>query len=98
MLSLPIPVLHRIFEHYYSQSENKNENEQSKIIDFLFRILDKRGKEASILFSTIDFEKENISVINRLLNEYSDCFDLNMINSKLAKTTSEISSVLNTEK
>ena len=68
------------------------------MINFLFKILDKKGKDCSILFNNIDFREENICVINRLLNEYSDKFDFNMINSTMAKTTMKLSSELTKQK
>lgn len=47
---------------------NENENSpKSQIIDFLFKCLDKFGREASILFSFVDFRKENTEYLNRLL-------------------------------
>lgn len=93
MLDLPIGILERIFHKYYlSKEENKKEKVGSKIIEFLFKTLDKYGKDASILFSNIDFGDQNIEVINRLLDEYQDKFDFNMINSTLLKTTRELTS------
>lgn len=67
----------------------------SEIIKFLFGCLDKYGKEASVLFSFINFENQSIEVVNRLLKNYSDVFDFNMINSTLLKTTSQLTSELN---
>ena len=98
MLSLPIPVLYRIIHNYYENNLNNQTNQSQKIINFLFKAIDKYGKDASILFNNIDFHKENISVMNRLLKDYSDQFDFNMINSTLLKTTTEITSEMNKKK
>ena len=92
MLLLPIPILNRIFQNYHKKIESNKNQQNQQIIEFLFKVIDKYGKDGSILFNNIDFQKENIYVINRLLNEYSDIFDFNMINSTLLKTTAEISS------
>ena len=83
LLELPISVLERIVNKFIMQSNSrKNSN---NLIDFLFSCLDKYGKNASILFSYINFEHQSIDVVNRLINEYSDVFDFNMINSTLLK-------------
>lgn len=49
-------------------------------------------KTASILFSYVDFEQQSLDVVNRLINDYSEVFDFNMINSTLLKTTSQLTS------
>ena len=87
MLLLPIPVLYRIF----SKSKKLN-TDFTEIIEFLFRCLDKKGIQASVLFSYIDFKDQSIGVVNRLLNDYSNKFDFNMINSTLLKTTTQLTS------
>ncbi|KAK8892573.1 hypothetical protein M9Y10_029810 [Tritrichomonas musculus] len=91
LLSLPIPVLYRILNNYSLDFNSLNSNDQNRLIDFLFRILSKRGKEASVLFANIEFTKERIELISRLLNEYSGIFDFNMLNPKfLMKTIKEL--------
>lgn len=92
MLLLPIPVLNRIFQNFHKKIESNKNHQNQQIIEFFFKVIDKYGKDGSILFNNIDFQKENIYVINRLLNEYSDILNFNMINSTLLKTTAEISS------
>lgn len=93
MLSLPVPILYRIF---------KRCNSIEKVVDdltiFLFKCLDKYGKSASILFNLVDFGDEKIGIINRLLQDYSDIFDFNMINKTLAKTTKQITSELSKQR
>lgn len=91
LLNLPIPVLDRIDRRFSEKNEIKPNDE---IIDFLFKCLDKHGKEASILFSFVNFEHQSIDFINRLITNYSDIFDFNMINSTLLKTTSQLTSEL----
>lgn len=90
MLLLPISNLDRIFHHFYcSQKVHKISNE---MIEFLFKYLDKHGIDASILFSYIDFGEQSIDVMNRLIHNYSEKFDFNMINSTLLKTTTQLTS------
>lgn len=87
MLLLRIPVAYRVLNQYL---KNKNNKVDKKMIDFLFNYLDKHGRKASILFSDIDFEKEQVNVIHRLITEYKDKFDFNFINETLAKTTLQL--------
>ena len=91
MLNLPIPVLDRIIK-------GSKLNITKGIIEFLFEILEEKGEEGSILFNNIDFKHESIEVFKRLINEYSDKFDFNMINSTLLKTTTELTSELSKER
>ena len=93
MLSLPIPVLHRILKRFYSNKQ-KNDEITNDVTNFLFKCLDKYGKRASVLFNVVDFKEEKIDVVNRLLTEYSEKFDFNMINLTLAKTAEELTSDL----
>ena len=96
MILLPIPILNRIISKYFEQQkDNKNKQQNTKIINFLFDVLKEKGTEGSILFNNIDFGEENIGVINKLLNEYSNIFDFNMINSTLLKTTKQLTSEMN---
>ena len=93
MLKIDISILNRIIKKAYSNNkELLIENE--KIVDFMFKALDKHGKDASILFNNIDFKYQNICIIKRLIDNYSDKFDFNMINSTLSKTTTELTSEL----
>lgn len=80
MLSLPIPILHRIL----SKSQKCNEND---IIDFLFKLLNKQGQKASVLFDLIDFNKVNSEYINRIFNEFNDVFDFHFIKPDFLKIT-----------
>lgn len=94
MLLLPISILDQIFNRQYqfSQKVKKNSNE---VIEFLFKCLDKYEIDASILFSYVDFGEQSIGVINRLILNYSNKFDFNMINSTLLKTTTQLTSEVN---
>ena len=94
LLSLPVSILYNILEKYYSRMA-QDEIQEQEIIEFLFKSLDKYGRDASILFSNIDFEKQNIEMMNRLLQEYSNIFDFSKINSTLLKTTTQIVSDMN---
>ena len=72
---LPVPVLHRIFSNCHSKSENKLRENPNELIEFLFKCLDKYGKDASVLFSLVDFENQTIGVVNKLIQNYSNVFD-----------------------
>lgn len=58
----------------------------------MFKALSKFGKEASILFSEVDFGESRSFYVNRLLNEFSSSFDFHFINSTLVKTLYETQS------
>lgn len=92
MLSLPIPVLYRIFNLCHSKHERQFNENSNDVIEFLFKCLDKYGEAASILFSYVDFKKQSIGVVNRLIQNYSDKFNFNFINSTLLKTTIQLTS------
>ena len=79
IFNLPIQILERIMSKFVLQSNSLKKGINSEIIDFLFACLDKYGRDASILFSTIDFEQQSMDVVNRLISQYSDVFDFNMI-------------------
>lgn len=91
MLDLPISVLYRILNDYDLSINQANPTNQSKIIDFLFKCLDKFRRKASILFLNLDLENQRIDLFNRLKTDYSDIFDFTMLNPKyLLKTTSDL--------
>lgn len=100
MFQLPISILDRIFHKYFFDSKSgigmnsKSENKlnSTEIIEFLFKCLDRYGRDASILFSYVDFEQQSIGVVDRLLKQYSEIFDFNVINSTLLKTTMMLTS------
>lgn len=82
--NLTIPTLYRIVAKYH---QKKSKTQTSKeIIDFLFKILGKYGREASVLFSEIDFGDAKIEIIKRLLTDFSSDFDFHFINSTLLQT------------
>ena len=83
ILSLSIPVLHRILTKYLVKNKSVN------IFPFLFKCLDKYGRCASVLFSNVDYGDENAKNLNILLTKYSKIFDFNFIGSSLTKTLYE---------
>lgn len=92
----PIPVIHRILTKYMNKNKDKNDN---GIIDFLFKCLDKHKRKASVLFLNIDIENQRKDLFIRLLRDYNDIFDFNMINLKtILNTTSELTKELITIK
>lgn len=58
---------------------NLTEDEPTELIDFLFKCLDKYGKEGSILFDGFDFGRSNCRVIRKLMKEYSEKSDFQFI-------------------
>ena len=87
---LPIPVLYRILDRSFSDAK-MNSDQFNQIVEFLFKCLDKRKREASILFTLFDFKQADCKIFGRLISNYSDVFDFTMINSKfLIETTSQL--------
>ena len=82
LVQLPIPVLFRIIKKSDLSFDSMSEEIQMNFFDFLFKCLDEHGKQASTLFSDIDFSKVKIDVFSRLQNDYSEKFDFKMIDSK----------------
>lgn len=92
LLSLKMPIIDRVISNhirFYLSNESKN-----KIIDFLFKMLDKFGKEASFLFQNVNIGDFKAEYIDRLQREYSDTFDFHFINSELLKSIYESQSQL----
>ena len=88
MLKIPVPVLYRIINHYEFKINELNESDSNKLLNFLLKYLKENGKEASILFSTIDIQRSRIDLIQTLLSdEYSDKFDFYMLNPKMGINT-----------
>lgn len=88
-IDLPIPFIDRILKKYLK--DNKEEESINKIVEFLFKCLDKHHRKASVLFLNIDMENQPKDLVVRLLNDYGEIFDFNMINLKsLLNTTSEL--------
>lgn len=82
LVQLPIPILFRIIKKSDLSFDSMSEEIQMNFFDFLFKCLDEHGKQASTLFSDIDFSKVKIDVFSRLQNDYSEKFDFKMIDSK----------------
>lgn len=60
---------------------------QNQIVEFLFKCLEKHKREASVLFTNLDFDNGRINIISKLLNKYSKIFDFSMLNSKFLMKT-----------
>lgn len=91
LLTLKIPVLYRIFTQYLADGKNK-ENQKDEIIEFLFKILDQKGQEASVLFNLIPFGTRNQECVTRLITKYSSIFNFQFITSQI------IEALVNTQK
>lgn len=89
LVRLSIPIIDRILKNYLN--ENKGQINSEKINEFLFKCLDVHKREASVLFLNIDINNQPIGVIGRLIKDYSEIFDFNMINNKsILKTSSDL--------
>lgn len=74
--------LNRIIQIYFQQ-QNRDQNEEKQVINFLFRCLDLRGSDSSILFTHLSKSKQRQNVIKRLHENYRGKFDFNLVNSSL---------------
>lgn len=78
IFNLKISTIYRILKKYQekngSEKVSSNENNNSFIV-FLFKCLDKYGREASVLFSCIDLKEMGSEYLNLLINKYSKIFD-----------------------
>lgn len=66
LLSLPISTLNKIFMKSIKTVQT------DKAIEFLFKCLDIYGRDASILFNCVDFERQKIRVVDKLVHEYKE--------------------------
>lgn len=96
LISLPISVLYRIINDEALNLKTMDSTHQDQLFEFLFKCLDKHKKPGSVLFLNIDLETERIDLLTRLLRDYSNIFDFNLINPKLlAKNASYLLNELN---
>ena len=87
LLNIPIHIIYRIIYCYELNINELNETDSDKLLNFLFKILKKSGRKASVLFVNLDIERTKIDYIPRLISEFSDSFDFNMLNPKLGAKT-----------
>ncbi|KAK8847860.1 hypothetical protein M9Y10_018896 [Tritrichomonas musculus] len=89
LLKLNLVSIYRIIIKYEEKrnltksSSEDDKEERDKIFTFLFKCLDKFGKDASILFSSVDFDSEKREILNKLLKEYSKSFDFHFIDTQM---------------
>lgn len=86
LLMRDISSLDRIIRIYFSQ-KRRDINEEKQVIDFIFKCLDVRGPDCSILFTHLAESSERENVIKRLHEEYKDKFDFNLVNSSLFESS-----------
>ena len=82
LLFLRTSNLYRILSEFYLQQRKKGIKEKEtnrKIIEFLFKYLEKNGIESSILFSLIDINDEDIDYVSFMLSKYGDNFDFRFL-------------------
>lgn len=81
LIKLPIPVLYRILNNIQKINEMDHDH-QNQTFEFMFKCLDEHKKPASVLFQNCNFIDAHSEILNRLLNEYKNIFDFNMINAE----------------
>lgn len=87
LLSLNIPTLHRILAKYRLKKSDQKTNKE--VVEFVFKVLKKNGRCASVLFTEVDFGDSRSEYVDRLLSEFSKEFDFHFINSSLVQTLYE---------
>lgn len=88
LLSVNLSILYRIFGKYAQINDMKIK--ESKIIDFLFVLLDNFGSLASPFFEFVDFGNIKTKYLNLLFTKYSKKFDFHFINSSSLKSFYQI--------
>lgn len=88
LFDIQLPILYRIFTKYQEMNGNEELNNQN-IVDFLFKCLDKYGRQASVLFTNVDFRFLQYNCLDSLLTKYSKIFDFSYINFAFLKSLYE---------
>lgn len=88
LFDIQLPILYRIFTKYQEMNGNEVLNNQN-IVDFLFKCLDKYGRQASVLFTNVDFRFLQHNCLDSLLTKYSKIFDFSYINFAFLKSLYE---------
>lgn len=78
-------MLHRIVDKFLNDHKNEN-NENDKLMQFLFKCIDKFGRSASVLFTNVNFSNEKAEYLNRLIFDLDGKFDFHFINSSFMKS------------
>lgn len=83
--SFPTHFHYKILQKFFDQTDQILLSSANKelIHRFLFTCLEKHGKEASVLFSLINYENEDDQFINTILHLDEEKFDFNMIDSRI---------------
>ncbi|KAK8836466.1 hypothetical protein M9Y10_037725 [Tritrichomonas musculus] len=88
LLKLPICTIHRILMKY---SENHLEKVKTeKINDFILNMIDRRGREASILLSFARIDNGSIDFFENIIENYSEKVDFQFIDFSIISTFFEI--------
>ncbi|KAK8867129.1 hypothetical protein M9Y10_010102 [Tritrichomonas musculus] len=93
LLNLPICQLHRIFTKY--SMKNLNQLKTEEINEFILKMIDCHGSDASVLLSFACFDKENVDFIEKIIQNYSEKVDLHFIDFSFIPSFLE---VLNAQK
>ncbi|KAK8871465.1 hypothetical protein M9Y10_007194 [Tritrichomonas musculus] len=86
---LPIEFIYRVMNSERMKKE-MNEEEEDEFEEFLMKSLNIYGREASILFTKVNFNNttKSIKFIQRIIQEYSELIDFHMINPIFIMKTS----------
>lgn len=85
LLSLDISTLFRIVDRYFIENSNSND-ENDKVIQFLFKCLKKFGQPASVLFTHVNFANEKAKYLNQLLFDPTVEFDFHFVGCEFLKS------------
>lgn len=88
VLQLPIPTIYNILNEY--EKTHGRQQHQKEILDFLFKCLDKYGRDASPLFQFVDFNSDNIDYYKRLIANYSNIVDFQYLNKSFINMACQI--------
>lgn len=87
LLKLSLSQIWGILNEYKEISKSSNLSDE--IIEFLLDCLNEKGREASVLFNLLDFDKIKKEYIHILYTKYSKIFDFNFLNGHCCKTIYE---------
>lgn len=91
LLEIPIPILYRIVQRYFSKANDQQKVNNDEFNEFFFKLLDIHHEKASIFAQFFKIEKSRIKDAIKLHDCYSDVFDTNFLNSSLFDTAIELS-------
>lgn len=85
LLNIPISSMRRIIQIY--RKNHQENDEYFEINQFLYKYLEKNGKNASILFEGIDLRKDT-NILYKLLN--SETFDAHFVDERYLGLSNDV--------